>query len=92
MIWSPSFRPELNFDGENMSEVGEVRGFGINPIPSEDLLRQIRLNQIKTKAGKIAYLLMHGEKAALGSISNGVKKAEGAIKWIARVLEERTSG
>jgi len=74
-----------------MSDVGGVKGFGIHPIPSEDLLRQIKLNQIQTKAGKIAYLVLHGEKAALGGIANGIKKAEGAIKWIARVLEERTS-
>jgi hypothetical protein len=74
-----------------MSEITGPRGFGIHSLPSEDLLKQIKLNQIKTKAGKIAYLVLHGEKAALGSIMNGVTKALGAIKWIDRVLEERTS-
>jgi hypothetical protein len=73
-----------------MSEVSGPRGFGIHPIPSEDLLKQIKLNQIKTKAGKVAYLVLHGEKAALGGIANGIGRAEGAIKWITRVLEERT--
>ncbi len=74
-----------------MAEVGGIKGFGAHPIPSEDLLRQIKLAHIKTHAGKVAYLMLHGEKASLGGVHNGIKRAEGAIKWIARVLEERTA-
>lgn len=72
-----------------MIETPGVIGFGINPVPNEDILKQVRLNTIKTRAGKVAYLMLLGHNADLGGISNGVKKAEGALKWVARVLEER---
>lgn len=73
-----------------MEGPGGVANFGIHPIPSEDLIKQIRLNTIKTRAGRIAYLLLLGENAALGGIHNGVKPAEGALKHIARILKERS--
>lgn len=72
-----------------MEGSGRISNFGAHPIPSEDLLKQIRLNNIKTKAGRLAYLLLLGENAALGGIHDGIKKAEGALKHVARVLEER---
>jgi len=72
-----------------MVETSGVRGSGINPVPNEDLLKQVRLNTIKTRAGKVAYLMLLGHNADLGGISNGIKKAEGALKWVAKVLEER---
>jgi hypothetical protein len=72
-----------------MIDTSGIRGFGTNPVPNEDLLKQIRLNTIKTRAGKVAYLMLVGHNADLGGMANGIKKAEGALKWVARVMEER---
>ena len=67
----------------------EIRGFGIHPIPSEDLIKQIQLARIKTKAGKIAYLMLLGKDVAVSTIHSGIREAEGALKYMARIMEER---
>ena len=74
-----------------MTEISGLGAFGVHPIPNDDILKQVRLGHIKTKAGKMAYLLLHGSDADLGGIVNGISKAEGAIKWISRILKERTA-
>ncbi len=68
-----------------------ISAFGIRPIPSEDLLKQIRLANIKTRAGRVAYLMVLGEDATLGRIVVGISKADGALKWISKVLQERAT-
>jgi hypothetical protein len=68
-----------------------IGSFGAHPIPSDDLLKQAKLSDIKTSAGKTAYVLLHGDKK-VGHIMNGITKAGGALKWIAKVLEEKANG
>ncbi|MDD5594186.1 MAG: hypothetical protein PHG97_05560 [Candidatus Margulisbacteria bacterium] len=71
-----------------MKEIHGLGAFGITPYMSEDLLKQTRLANIKTRAGKIAYLMALGEKAKKPQIKEGVYEARGALKWISEVLEE----
>ena len=74
-----------------MLRAGGISAFGMHPIPSEDLLKQIRLTNIKTRAGRIAYLMVLGEDATLGRVVAGISKADGALKWISKVLQERAT-
>ncbi|MBN3032527.1 MAG: hypothetical protein JW873_00335 [Candidatus Saganbacteria bacterium] len=71
-----------------MTEIHGLGAFGIAPYLSEDLLKQTRLANIKTRAGKVAYLLTLGEKAKKPQVKEGVYEARGALKWIAGLLEE----
>jgi len=64
---------------------------GIHPIPGEESLKQARLSHIKTRAGRAAYLVLHGSDSAPERVLSGISKAEGALKWISRVLKERSS-
>jgi len=64
--------------------------FGIHPFMSDDVFKQVKYAQIKTKAGKIAYILTLGEKATKPKIEEGVTaEAKGAIKWIKKMLDEK---
>jgi hypothetical protein len=74
-----------------MKEISSIGAFGIVPFLSEDLLKQAKLANIKTRAGKAAYLLALGEKARIPTIREGIKEAEGALKWISEVLKEKGS-
>ncbi|MEE8638218.1 MAG: hypothetical protein V3T21_04135 [Candidatus Margulisiibacteriota bacterium] len=71
-----------------MVEIHGIGAFGIVPFLSEDLLKQTKLANIKTRAGKVAYLLTLGEKAKKPKIKEGVHEARGALKWITEVLKE----
>ncbi|OGB89259.1 hypothetical protein A2625_03730 [candidate division WOR-1 bacterium RIFCSPHIGHO2_01_FULL_53_15] len=71
-----------------MKEIHGLGAFGIMPYFSEDLLKQTRLANIKTRAGKVAYLLSMGDKAKKPQVKEGVYEARGALKWIAKLLEE----
>ena len=71
-----------------MVEIHGIGAFGIVPFLSEDLLKQVKLANIKTRAGKVAYLLTLGEKAKKPKIKEGVHEARGALKWITEVLKE----
>ncbi len=70
-----------------MIEIHGIGAFGIVPFLSEDLLKQAKLANIKTRAGKVAYLLTLGEKAKKPQVKEGVHEARGALKWIAEVLK-----
>jgi len=70
-----------------MKEIHGLGAFGISPYLSEDLIKQIKFANIKTRAGKIAYLLTLGEKAKKPEIKEGVHEARGALKWISQILE-----
>ena len=69
-----------------MIDVHGIGAFGIVPFLSEDILKQTRLANIKSRAGKIAYLLTLGEKSPTPHVKEGVHEARGALKWIAEVL------
>lgn len=71
-----------------MSEVSKIGAYGILPFLSEDLLKQVKYANIKTRAGKIAYLLLHGEKAKKPVVKEGIDEAKGALKWILEQLEK----
>jgi len=71
-----------------MVDIHGLGAFGITPYMSEDLLKQARLANIKTRAGKVAYLLSLGENAKKPQIKEGIHEARGALKWIAELLEE----
>lgn len=71
-----------------MVEIHGIGAFGIVPFLSEDLLKQTKLANVKTRAGKVAYLLSLGEKAKKPKIKEGVHEARGALKWITEVLKE----
>jgi len=72
-----------------MKEISGLGAFGISPYLSEDLLKQTRLANIKTRAGKIAYLMTMGDKAKKPQIKEGVYEARGALKWISELLDEK---
>lgn len=71
-----------------MIEIHGLGAFGIAPYLSDDLLKQTRLANIKTRAGKIAYIMSLGENAKKPQVKEGVYEARGALKWIAEILEE----
>jgi hypothetical protein len=71
-----------------MTEIHGLGAFGIFPFMSDDVLKQAKLAHIKTKAGKVAYLLSLGGKAKKAQVKEGVHEARGALKWIANVLKE----
>jgi hypothetical protein len=71
-----------------MKEIHGLGAFGITPYMSEDLLKQIKYADIKTRAGKIAYLLTLGKEAKKPQIREGVHEARGALKWICEVFKE----
>jgi len=69
-----------------MVDVHGLGAFGIVPFMSEDVLKQIRLADIKTRAGKIAYLMTRGDKNQKPTVKEGVHDARGALKWISESL------
>jgi hypothetical protein len=71
-----------------MMDVHGIGAYGIVPFLSEDLLKQVKFANIKTRAGKVAYLLTMGDKAKKPVVREGVEDARGALKWIASILEE----
>ena len=71
-----------------MKEIYGIGAFGFVPYLSEDVFKQTKYANIKTRAGKAAYLLMLGEKAPKPQIKEGVYEARGALKWISEMLQE----
>ena len=55
-----------------MSDIHGIGSYGIVPFLSEDLLKQVKYSNIKTRAGKIAYLMTLGEKAGKPQVKEGV--------------------
>lgn len=70
-----------------MKEIYGIGSFGFVPYLSDDLIKQARYAEIKTRAGKVAYLLTLGKEAKKPEIKDGVHEARGALKWIKEVLE-----
>jgi hypothetical protein len=71
-----------------MVDIHGMGAFGLTPYLSEDQIKQARFANIKTRAGKVAYLLAMGGNAKKPQVKEGVYEARGALKWIAAVLEE----
>lgn len=71
-----------------MSDLHGIGSYGIVPFLSEDLLKQAKYGNIKTRAGKMAYLLTMGEKAGKPQVKEGIYESRGALKWIADVLSK----
>lgn len=71
-----------------MIDVSGIGAYGIVPFLSEDLLKQSKYANIKTKAGKVAYLMTLGDKAKKPQVKEGIEEARGALKWIREVLHE----
>lgn len=71
-----------------MTDGLSIGSYGIYPFLSEDLMKQAKYSQIKTRAGRMAYILSLKEKAPKPKIEDGVDPAKGALKWIKKYLEE----
>ena len=71
-----------------MKELHGLSGFGLPHSLSDDMLKQTRLANIRTRAGKMAYLLSLGKKAKKPQIKEGVYEARGALKWIEEILKD----
>ncbi|MFH1826530.1 MAG: hypothetical protein ABH823_04480 [bacterium] len=65
-----------------MIDIHGIGAFGIVPFLNEDALKQAKLANIKTRAGKIAYLLSLGKNAKKPKLHEGIEEAKGALKWI----------
>jgi hypothetical protein len=70
-----------------MTDIQGLGAFGITPYLSEDQIKQA-LGNIKTRAGKVAYLLALGKNAKRPQVKEGVYEARGALKWIEEVLKD----
>ncbi|MBU0630017.1 MAG: hypothetical protein KKC80_03760 [Candidatus Margulisbacteria bacterium] len=71
-----------------MSELYGLGSFGIVPHLSDDALKQAKYADIKSQAGRIAYLSAAGRRGGKPTTEEGIKPAKGALKWIAKLLEE----
>lgn len=71
-----------------MKEIHGLGAFGWIPYLSEDLLKQVKDTDCKTRAGKIAYLMTLGKDAKKPEIREGVHEARGALKWISEIIKE----
>jgi len=74
-----------------MSEISGIGAYGIYPFLSEDVIKQTKFSNIKSQAGRIAYILSLGDKAQKPVIEEGLDGAKGALKWIRRFMEENSS-
>ncbi|MDD4178570.1 MAG: hypothetical protein PHH14_00760 [Candidatus Margulisbacteria bacterium] len=70
-----------------MKDIHGVGAFGYLPYLSEDLIKQTRLANIKTRAGKIAYIMSLGENAKKPQVKEGIYEARGALKWIKEEMD-----
>lgn len=57
------------------------------PIFSDDIERE-RLKEIKSRVGKIAFLMSAGKEARVAHVSSGIARSQGALKWIEEVFEQ----
>ncbi|HVN67383.1 MAG TPA: hypothetical protein VMT55_03350 [Candidatus Sulfotelmatobacter sp.] len=69
-----------------MKDVSGIGAFGYLPYLSEDLIKQAKYKDIRTRAGRVAYLLALGKGAKKPQIKEGVYDAGGALKWLKEEL------
>ena len=67
-----------------LTEIKEI-GPGMPVIPPEEIERE-RLKKIKSKVGQIAFITAFGAKAKVSSVTAGIARSEGALKWIDEVF------
>ena len=66
----------------------EIKGMGQSmPIPPEDADRE-RLKEVKSRAGKVAFTRIFGEKRDVSRVSAGISRSEGTLKWIEEVFNK----
>lgn len=64
----------------------DISGIGHGlPFFPEDMEKE-RLKDIKARAGKIAFSAALGMKAKISSVSEGIARSQGALKWIEEVF------
>jgi len=72
-----------------MVDIHGLGAFGITPFLSEDLIKQVKYAQIKTRAGKMAYILSCSDKGKKPpQIKEGIHDARGALKWLGQEIEK----
>ena len=71
-----------------MIDVSGIGAYGIVPFLSDDLIKQAKYANIKTRAGKVAYLMTLGNKAKKPEVKQGVQEARGALKWSKEEINE----
>ncbi|MCU0640871.1 MAG: hypothetical protein MUC35_02140 [Candidatus Margulisbacteria bacterium] len=69
-----------------MIDISGVGAFGYLPYLSDDLIKQAKYKDIRTRAGKVAYLMTLGKEAKKPQIKEGVHDAGGALKWLKEEL------
>lgn len=69
-----------------MIDMTGVGAYGYLPYLSDDLIKQTKYNDIRTRAGKVAYLLTLGKDAKKPQVKEGVYDARGALKWLKEEL------
>ena len=72
-----------------MINIHGLGAYGIVPFLSDDVLKQARLANITTAAGKLAYYMIAKDKKQKPVIQDGVEEARGALKWIAEIVFEK---
>jgi hypothetical protein len=70
-------------------DIHGLGAFGIHPFMSDDVLKQIKYAHIKSRAGRIAYIMSLGKRAKKPVIEEGVEYAKGALKWVSGVLDNK---
>jgi hypothetical protein len=69
-----------------MKDISGIGAFGYLPYLSEDLIKQAKYKDIRTRAGRVAYLLALGKDAKKPQVKEGVYEARGALKWLKEEL------
>ena len=69
-------------------DINSIGAFGTVPFLNEEVIKKKKFKDIKTQAGKIAYLMSLGKKAKKPHVKEGVYEAKGALKWIAAIMED----
>lgn len=68
-------------------EIRRVKPEAMVPVQSEEADRK-RLKEIRTRLGQAAFIKAFGEKRTIARVSEGIKRSQGALKWIADLLKE----
>ncbi|MFH1386686.1 MAG: hypothetical protein ABIH50_03370 [bacterium] len=70
-----------------MININSLGAFGIAPFMSDDIIKQVKkFGNIKTEAGRYAYVLSLGKNAKKPQVKEGIYEARGALNWIREVL------
>lgn len=71
-----------------MISIDGLGALGITPFMSDDIIKQAKkFGNIKTEAGRFAYVLSLGKNAKKPQVKEGVYEARGALNWIKESLD-----